>query len=140
VRAADRTGAHPLVIAGGIAMQINPEPVAPFLDAVLVGEAEVLVGPFLEVLERAGGLPRADLLRALARLPGGYVPGLYDVEYADTRAPAGQWVTRFEPREGAPPSAARPGRSWWRAAWRCRSTRSRWPPSSTRCWWGKGRC
>jgi len=107
VRAADRTGEHPLVIAGGIAMQINPEPVAPFLDAVLVGEAEVLVGPFLEALERAGGQPREALLAELARLPGGYVPGLYDVEYADTHAAEGQWVTRFEPRGGAPRRVAR---------------------------------
>jgi len=107
VRAADRTGQHPLVVAGGIAMQINPEPVAPFLDAVLVGEGEVLVGPFLEVLGRAGALSRPDLLRALAALPGSYVPALYDVEYADTHDAGGRWVTRFEPRHGAPRRVAR---------------------------------
>ncbi len=107
VRAADRGGAHPLVVAGGIAMQINPEPVAPFLDAVLVGEAEELVGPFLALLDREAGAPREALLGALARLPGGYVPGLYEVDYADTRAPGGGWVTRFAPREGAPARVVR---------------------------------
>jgi radical SAM superfamily enzyme YgiQ (UPF0313 family) len=101
LRAADRDQRHPLVLAGGIAMQINPEPVAPFLDAVLIGEGEELVPPFLGWLRGQAGRPRAELLRDLARLPGAYVPGLYDVDYADTRAGAG-WVTRFTPRHGAP--------------------------------------
>jgi radical SAM superfamily enzyme YgiQ (UPF0313 family) len=107
VRAAQRDERWPLVVAGGIAMQINPEPVAPFLDAVLVGEAEVLLAPFLACLrERAGG-SRAALLDGLASLPGGYVPVRYQVAYADTRAPGGRWVTRFEPLGGAPARVAR---------------------------------
>jgi len=101
-RAAARDGRWPLVVAGGIAMQINPEPVAPFLDAVLVGEAEVLVGPFLDCLAAGAAGERPALLDALARLPGGYVPSRYAVEYADTRAPGGAWVTRCEPLGGAP--------------------------------------
>ena len=107
LRAADRGEAHPLVVAGGIAMQINPEPVAPFLDAVLVGEGEELVGPFLDCLRASGGGPRETLLDALARLPGGYVPARYRVEYADTRAPEGGWVTRREPLGGAPERVVR---------------------------------
>jgi radical SAM superfamily enzyme YgiQ (UPF0313 family) len=104
LRAEARDGRHPLVVAGGIAVQINPEPVAPFFDAFLVGEGEELVAPFLALLHAAAAaaLPRPELLRAIARLAGGYVPALYDVAYADTRAPAGAWVTRFEPRDGAP--------------------------------------
>src|SRR5512138_2774287 len=43
LRSADRDERHQLVVAGGIAMQINPEPVAPFFDGILVGEGEVLV-------------------------------------------------------------------------------------------------
>ena len=109
LRAAARDERHPLVIAGGVAMQMNPEPVAPFLDAILVGEAEVLIAPFLELLARAGQerSGRASLLAELARLPGAYVPSLYDVEYADTRQPGGAWVTRFAPRAGAPERVAR---------------------------------
>ncbi len=104
LRAAARDGRHPLVVAGGIAMQINPEPVAPFLDAVLIGEGEELCGPFLDALVESGGRgdDRDALLARLATLPGGYVPGLYDVEYAATDAPGGAWVKRFEPRAGAP--------------------------------------
>jgi radical SAM superfamily enzyme YgiQ (UPF0313 family) len=104
LRSAERDGSHPLVLAGGIAVQINPEPVAPFFDAFLVGEGEVLVRPFLDFAREAAasGRPRAELLRALSRLPGAYVPGLYDVTYSDSRDPRGAWVTGFEPRDGAP--------------------------------------
>jgi len=109
LRSAARDERHPLVVAGGIAVQINPEPVAPFFDAFLVGEGEVLVPPFLAFAREAlaAGKPRAALLRDLARLPGAYVPGLYDVEYADTRAPESQWVRRFAPKDGAPGRVAR---------------------------------
>jgi radical SAM superfamily enzyme YgiQ (UPF0313 family) len=48
------------------------------------------------------GAARGELLSAFARLPGAYVPSLYDVAYADTRDPKGGWVTRFAPRAGAP--------------------------------------
>jgi len=104
LRAAARSERHPLVIAGGIAVQINPEPVAPFFDAFLVGEGEELVPPLLAFLreDAASRRPRAALLAALARVRGAYVPALYDVAYADTRAPEGGWVTRFAPRDGAP--------------------------------------
>jgi len=109
LRAADRDARHPLVVAGGIALQINPEPLAPFFDAVLVGEGEVLVPPFLAAVRaaRAAGAPRAELLERLAGGPGVYVPALYDVEYSDTRAPEGRWVTRFAPRGAAPARVAR---------------------------------
>ncbi len=109
LRSADRDERHPLVVAGGIAVQINPEPVAPFFDAFLLGEGEVLVPPFLASVRDAARArrSRADLLRALADVPGGYVPALYDVAYSDTRAPGGAWVTRFEPRDGAPERVAR---------------------------------
>ncbi len=104
LRASGRDGRHPLVIAGGIAVQMNPEPVAPFFDLLLVGEGEELLPPFLSRLRTlAGERPeRAPLLRSLSAIPGTYVPALYDVEYADTRGPGGAWVTRFSPSGGAP--------------------------------------
>src|SRR5512142_2354923 len=84
LRAAERDGRHPLVVAGGIAMQINPEPVAPFFDAILIGEGEELCGPFLDRIAASAevGISRPKLLRDLAGLAGAYVPSLYDVEYA----------------------------------------------------------
>jgi radical SAM superfamily enzyme YgiQ (UPF0313 family) len=109
LRAAERGARDPLVVAGGIAVQINPEPVAPFFDLLLVGEGEELVAPFIERLAALGAAThdREELLAGLASLDGAYVPSLYDVEYADTRAPAGAWVTRFEPRRGASPRVRR---------------------------------
>jgi radical SAM superfamily enzyme YgiQ (UPF0313 family) len=101
LRARDRDERFPLVLGGGIAVQINPEPLAPFFDAFLVGEAEVLATPLLDCALELGGLTRAQQLARLAAVPGGYVPSWYDVEYADTRA-GGGWVTRFAPAPGAP--------------------------------------
>lgn len=110
LRAADRDERYPLVLAGGIAVQINPEPVAPFFDLFLVGEGEELVPPFLARLHAARAeLPaRAALLRELAAaLPGTYVPALYDVAYSDSRDPRDAWVTSFTPRDGAPATVQR---------------------------------
>ena len=78
LRSADRSEDDPLVIAGG-PCAFNPEPIASFLDAVLVGEGEEAVLELVEadraVIE-AGGT-RADRLRALSGVPGVYVPTLY---------------------------------------------------------------
>ncbi len=63
LRSADRDERHPLVVAGGIAVQIDPEPLAPFVDAFLVGEGEVLVPPFVAIARdaaRAGAPPRGS--------------------------------------------------------------------------------
>src|SRR5512138_2037903 len=78
LRAANRDERHPLVVAGGIAMQINPEPVAPFFDAILVGEGEELCAPFLDRLVESGARApdRGALLRDLVHVPGAYVPAL----------------------------------------------------------------
>ncbi len=77
--AADRDETDPIVIAGGPAVSGNPEPVAPMLDAVVVGEVE----PAMDGLQDAflGGGTRADMLDRLARLPGVYVPGRYTIAY-----------------------------------------------------------
>ena len=48
VRAAERTAQHPLVIAGGPATFLNPEPLADFIDLFLIGEGEEMVPEFLE--------------------------------------------------------------------------------------------
>jgi radical SAM superfamily enzyme YgiQ (UPF0313 family) len=109
LRSADRDARYPLVVAGGIAVQINPEPVAPFFDAFLVGEGEALLPPFLRFAQEWSrrAPARGELLRALAGLEGAYVPGLYEVAYSDTRAPDGAWVTRFAARDGAPARVTR---------------------------------
>ena len=76
--AADRNKSHPLVIAGGPCMIANPEPMAPFFDCLAIGEGEAILPPMLEVLAEGIGGRREELLRALASVPGVYVPGLYN--------------------------------------------------------------
>ena len=83
VRAADRAPEHPLVAIGGHSA-FNPEPLADFVDLVVLGEGEEVVGEITAVVAAwiAGG--RADreaVLRDLAHVPGVYVPSLYEVSY-----------------------------------------------------------
>ena len=92
LHAADRTDADPIVVMGGHA-SFNPEPVADFVDAVIVGDGEEAVLATTEHLlawkreGRPGG--RTELLRRLARTGGVYVPAFYDVTYhADGRIAA----------------------------------------------------
>ncbi len=78
LRSADRTDAHPLVIAGG-PTTTHPEPMAPFVDAFLVGDAEELLPRSLLAITawRREGLPRMEILRRLADMTGWYCPALY---------------------------------------------------------------
>jgi radical SAM superfamily enzyme YgiQ (UPF0313 family) len=75
----DRHETDPIVIAGGPAVSGNPEPVAPMLDAVVIGEVEPLMPGLQEVL--LGGGSRAEQIERLARLPGVYVPAQYEVRH-----------------------------------------------------------
>ncbi len=76
--AAERGPGDPLLLGGGIALSANPAPVAPVLDAVVIGEAEVVLDPLLEALRGVGRGGREELLTALARIPGVYVPARHD--------------------------------------------------------------
>ncbi|HYP53784.1 MAG TPA: radical SAM protein [Pyrinomonadaceae bacterium] len=81
----ERTHHDPLVVLGGAASFLNPEPVADFTDAIAVGEGEVLVPKLVDlILENSEeGGTKEDLLLKLARQGRGfYVPSLYDVAYA----------------------------------------------------------
>jgi len=82
--AAERTEHDAFVIAGGAALFLNPEPVAPFLDLVCVGEAEGMLAPLLELLKE-GAETRLALLRLCAGIDGIYVPSFYAPIYDGTR-------------------------------------------------------
>jgi radical SAM superfamily enzyme YgiQ (UPF0313 family) len=82
--AADRSPLQPLVLAGGAALFLNPEPVAPLLDLICIGEAEAVLPALLELLKQGAGA-RAELLLNAAALPGIYVPSLYQPVYDGTR-------------------------------------------------------
>jgi radical SAM family uncharacterized protein/radical SAM-linked protein len=87
LHAADRTDEHPIVMIGGPCAS-NPEPLARFVDAALIGDAEDALPEVLEIVGHSkptlGGSPgpdrRRQLLETLATsIPGIYVPSLYDV-------------------------------------------------------------
>lgn len=101
VRAADRDEDDPFVIGGG-PCAFNPEPYAPFFDALNIGEGEEMLPEGLEVIrdQRAGGASRVETLRALAEVPGWYVPGFYRWRDADEAQRAGCWIEPLE--EGLP--------------------------------------
>ena len=83
LRSSERGGNHPLVIAGGQAC-FNPEPMADFIDAFLIGEGEEVILEVIRAFEqhKMAGSDRKELLLALSQIPGVYVPSLYDVTYA----------------------------------------------------------
>ncbi len=76
----DRAESDPIVVSGGPAMG-NPEPVADFFDAFMIGDGEKLVVDFVRCVGegRKAGLPRAEILKNLAKLDGVYVPTLREV-------------------------------------------------------------
>lgn len=87
---------HPLIIAGGVACWLNPEPIAAFIDCFLIGEAEGILPKFIEIFQK--DLKKKDVLRNLAcSVPGAYVPAFYQTRYQDDGTLAG-----FEPLADVP--------------------------------------
>ena len=81
--AAERTQSNPLIIAGGAAFFINPEPVADFMDVICIGEGEdIIPGLVAALLSPRQDETRQALLTALAAVPGIYIPSLYRPSYA----------------------------------------------------------
>ncbi len=78
VRGADRGEEDPLVIAGG-PTATHAEPMAPFIDAFLIGDGEAKLPELMRAWSgmQANGVPRRDRLRRIALLGGFYVPSLY---------------------------------------------------------------
>ncbi|MCC7538433.1 MAG: TIGR03960 family B12-binding radical SAM protein [Deltaproteobacteria bacterium] len=84
LRSADRGDDDPLVLAGG-PVATHPEPIAPFLDAIVIGDGEekcVEVALAWSTLRRSG-MPRRERLIAIAKLGGVYVPSLYATRIDD---------------------------------------------------------
>ena len=83
VRAAERRDHHPLVVVGGHCTY-NPEPIADFVDLVVLGDGEEAVSEITEVISdwKSGGrVDRESVLRALCSVPGVYVPAAYEATY-----------------------------------------------------------
>jgi radical SAM family uncharacterized protein len=80
-----RNGSHPLVIGGGVALFLNPEPLCDFFNAFLIGEGEELLPEFLECFQQAEskGRTRGEFLEEAAAIQGVYLPQFYNVRYFD---------------------------------------------------------
>ena len=98
LRAAERTDLAPIVVAGGTAMY-DPEPLAPFVDIVSLGEGEDVTVEMIRLYRKAkaGGWTKAEYLRQAAQIPGLYIPSLYDVTYREDGT-----VAAVTPKDGAP--------------------------------------
>lgn len=83
LRSAQRGDDCPLILAGG-PTAYNPEPLAPFIDAFLIGEGEEAIHEIIDMVKdwkASGQRNKKELLKKLAGLPGVYVPEFYDVTY-----------------------------------------------------------
>jgi radical SAM superfamily enzyme YgiQ (UPF0313 family) len=93
----DRSEKYPLVVGGGIALTLNPEPLADFFDLFILGEAEAVVPEFCCCFEEARSLGRdrktflKDLQKQVNNI---YVPGLYEVKYSPESK-----INSIKPRE-----------------------------------------
>ena len=101
LRSDSRGEDHPLLIAGGVACFLNPEPIAAFIDCFLIGEAEGILDRFFEAFD-----PQSDrkrILKTLARnVPGAYIPAFYRTRYKDDGT-----IDSFRPRTEVPPTIER---------------------------------
>ena len=94
VRSERRAPDAPLVVAGGHCTY-NPEPMADFVDAFVIGDGEEPIGEMTDVIrewKRSGRTGREGVLRELATIPGVYVPAMYEVEYD------GPFISEVRPR------------------------------------------
>ncbi len=104
VWSSERTDRHPIVIAGGSG-GFNPEPLAPFIDAFVLGEGEDVVIELADLMRewKREGTPRMERLAALTQVPGIYVPVFYTPSWDAEGHQAG-----LEPNQPfAPPTITR---------------------------------
>ena len=99
VRAEHRREYDPIVIGGGPCATFNPEPLADFFDAFIIGEGEGVISEALEIIydARRNGVARQELLQKLSKIAGIYVPSLYEPVYGEHGVFAG-----YRAEEGVP--------------------------------------
>ena len=80
----DRTWDDPIVIGGG-PCTYNPEPIADFFDIFYIGEGETRYRELFDLYKNLKdiGISRSEFLHEVAKIPGMYVPSLYDVKYKE---------------------------------------------------------
>jgi radical SAM superfamily enzyme YgiQ (UPF0313 family) len=113
VFADERDDSHPLIIAGGCGVSLNPEPIAELIDIFLLGEGEASLPVFMEVFAACVSSEdnRQEQFRKILKVPGAYVPSFYNFEYdgdkvvsikADNGAPEIVLKARLDDLDSAP--------------------------------------
>lgn len=81
IQKGDRSSKDPLIIAGGICPSFNPEPLADFIDAFIIGDGEEVIHEFISEYQKHQQLDRQELLAKLSEISGVYIPSLYEPVY-----------------------------------------------------------
>ena len=89
--ATERDERHPMIIAGGPCIIANPMPLSPFFDCLCIGEAESILPTMLPILSEGLRDRRHTLLKALASIPGIYIP-----QFFDGTPVVRQWATNLD--------------------------------------------
>ena len=94
--AKDRIEEHPIVMGGG-PCTYNPEPIADFFDFFYIGEGETQYDTILDMYKemKKKGASRAEILHAIAKIEGMYVPAFYDVTYKEDGT-IDQFIPKFD--------------------------------------------
>jgi radical SAM superfamily enzyme YgiQ (UPF0313 family) len=96
-RAAERRLGDPLIVAGGVAPMLNPEPTTALADVCLLGEGHAALDPFLAYLKDNDPADRDAFLAGLRAVPGAYVGRFYEPRFSDDSR-----LVAIEPRGGFP--------------------------------------
>lgn len=106
LRCEERGEKDPIIMAGGPCATFNPEPLSQIVDVFVIGEGEVIMPALLDAYHetRAEGLSRQETLLHLAKVPGVYVPSLYEHHYDEEG--------RLQEIEALPGAPARISRQW----------------------------
>jgi radical SAM superfamily enzyme YgiQ (UPF0313 family) len=91
----ERNENHPFLLAGGVAVTLNPEVLAPFFDAIFIGEAEEAIVEVAEIFKK--GHTKKRTLQELAKVKGVYVPEFYEPVYNQVG-----FLKEYKVEKGAP--------------------------------------
>ena len=112
--ASRRNDSHPMIMAGGVATSINPEPIAPFTDCFFLGDFEPVASAFISSLDMVTdtSVPRRSRLEAIvSRIPSAYVPGAYRPVYDSGAVLSGWEVEQGHPMPVRPALAEDVGKA-----------------------------
>lgn len=80
---AERTDKEPIVVAGGICVMSNPEPIHGFFDLFIMGDIETTIGPFMEAYGNSRGGKRDDIIDNLSTFEWTYNPKQLNISHRD---------------------------------------------------------